>query len=228
LSIRSSQKALVTGVSRGIGRALVIALRDAGWQVAGCSRSPEAGCEIDFYESCDISDPVSVASFAGALSQRWDALDLLIHNAGVLGPRAPLRDIEPAEWKHVIDVNLNGSFYVVREFFDLLEAADEPRVVLMSSSVGRKGRGEWGAYSASKFGVEGLVDILADELEKGIVVSVNPGGTATDMRAEAYPDEDPATLPSAAEVAEIILGFVEEMPGSSARRLNVRDRIAPS
>lgn len=221
----NAKTAVVTGVSRGIGEALATRLRGAGYEVAGCARAESCDVDINLYESCDISDPKAVERFAKRVSDQFGSVDLLIHNAGILGPRARLEAIEPDSWQAVIDVNLNGSFYVIRSFFELLENASAPRVVLMSSSVGRKGRAEWGAYSASKFGVEGLVDILADELPSGVVASVNPGGTATDMRAEAYPEEDPKTLPSADEVARVTLSFVDTLNDESPVRMNVRDHL---
>lgn len=227
-SSRQAKTALISGVSRGIGAALVEPLASEGYRVMGCARAERhEATGLAHYTQCDVSNPADVSRWADRVSGECDGLDLLIHNASVLGPRAPLTEVSVEEWERTIAINLTGSFLVARAFFGLLEAAHASTVVMMSSSVGRKGRGEWGPYSASKFGVEALVDILADELGEGsTVVSVNPGGTATDMRAEAYPDEDPGTLPSADDIAERIVRLITTLDASNSRdRFDIRDML---
>jgi NAD(P)-dependent dehydrogenase (short-subunit alcohol dehydrogenase family) len=98
-------------------------------------------------------------------------------------------------------------------------------LMLLSSSVGRQGRAGWGPYAISKHGLEGLSDTLAEEYPMLRVFSVNPGGTATDMRQEAYPDEDPQTLPTAHEVAQVILSYVDDKTLPSGAKLNCRDQL---
>jgi NAD(P)-dependent dehydrogenase (short-subunit alcohol dehydrogenase family) len=205
--------AIVTGASRGIGRALTQQLAARGCHVWAIARS-ESLAELDTLDNVttrqvDVTSDDEVEAFARAFLHHHDAVDILVNNAGVLGPRSPLREVGLQAWLHTIDVNLHGVFRVTSAFLN--DLAPGGIIVNVSSSVGRKGRGGWGPYSVSKHGVEGLSGTLADELlDEGItVVSVNPGGTATEMRAEAYPDEDPSTLPTADEVAATFVSIIE-------------------
>jgi len=130
-------------------------------------------------------------------------LDGLLHNAGLLGSLTPIAHYDPVEWLRVIQVNLNAPFLLTQSCLPLLERAPEASIVFTSSGVGRRGRAYWGAYGASKFGVEGLMQILADELEENSTVrvnSLNPGRTRTAMRAAAYPAENPASLLTPADI----------------------------
>lgn len=216
--------ALVTGGTRGIGAAICESLLAAGARVYTCGASEGSESRVPQGATgfrCDVSDPDDVARMVEAISGREAALHLLVNNAGLLGPRESIEDTPLDSWRKVFAVNADGPFLVTRSCLPLLRAG-RGVIVNVSSSVGRKGRAHWGAYACSKHAVEGLTDVLADELGgDGIAaISVNPGGTATDMRAEAFPDEDPATLPTAAEVAEVILAMAEERRGG-----DVRDRL---
>ena len=211
---------LITGSSRGIGGALASQLHASGALVTGCARHGRR--DAPFPElSVDISDPIAVAELAATVRRAHGALDLVIHCAGVLGPRRPLVQVDAAAFQKVFEVNLMGSFYVAAAMYPLLSLGASPLLVLMSSSVGRKGRATWGPYAVSKHGVEGLASTLAEEWRDDLigVWAVNPGGTATQMRAEAMPDEDPSTLPSGEEVARVVLteceGFSLDHTGQS-------------
>lgn len=215
---------LVTGGTRGIGRALCEALVADGARVYACGASPNAASEVPdgvVGFRCDVSDPEDVGRMVTAVSERESGLDLLVNNAGVLGPRTRLEAVSLAQWREVFAVNADGPFLVSRECLGLLRAA-RGVIVNVSSSVGRRGRAGWGAYACSKHALEGLTEVLADELSKdGVgVISINPGGTATDMRADAFPDEDPATLPTSGEVATVMLRMAAERGGG-----DVRDRL---
>lgn len=202
--------ALITGGSRGIGRALCDVLASEGWRVYACARSgTDEPLDWTFFE-CDVSDARSVAQMFEEFAAREERLDLLVNNAGVLGPRAELEDVDIDEWRRTFAVNADGPFLVTKAALDYLRAASGT-VCNVSSSVGRRGRGGWGPYACSKHALEGMTDTFADELaDDGVTVfSVNPGGTATDMRADAYPDEDPATLPTPREVAAVIAKMCE-------------------
>jgi NAD(P)-dependent dehydrogenase (short-subunit alcohol dehydrogenase family) len=120
-------------------------------------------------------------------------VDLLINNAGILGPRVPLTEFSTRDWQEVLRINLNGTFWVTRAVARIMERQRSGCIINISSSVGRRGRAGWGAYAVSKFGVEGLTQVLADELRSaGVrVLAFNPGGTRTSMRVAAYPEEDP-------------------------------------
>lgn len=202
----------VTGASRGIGAAVARRLGAAGARVYICGRDKQALDEVarggDGLHPMvvDIRNEQAVQDWMDAIEDREGGLDILINNAGILGPRATLVETDAAAWRETLEINATGTFLVTRAAFPLLQDSAEPLVINLSSSVGRVGRGRWGAYSVSKFAVEGIAEVAADELADhgGCVVTLNPGGTATDMRAEAYPDEDPSTLPSADEIAATV------------------------
>ena len=117
-----------------------------------------------------------------------------------------LIDYDEDVWERTIKINLNAQFYVTKALLPLLLRGKNPSIISVSSSVGRLGKAGWGAYAASKFGLEGLTQVLSDELgTKARVNSVNPGGTRTDMRAKAYPEEDPRSLPNPDDISEIFV-----------------------
>lgn len=222
--------ALITGASRGIGRAAALAMAARGARVWACARSEEALADLAGVgvqvRALDIRDEGAVAALFDAIKQADGRLDVLVNNASILGPTGPLEGLDVDAWRETIDVNVNGTFIVSKLATPLLRRGHEPVVIHLSSSVGRKGRAEWGAYSVSKFGVEALNEIMAAELAgDGVAVaSLNPGGTATQMRAEAYPDEDPATLPTAEQVAATILTLAETLTlEQSGQRFSSRE-----
>ena len=198
---------LITGAGRGIGRALALGFAREGAALLLCSRTPaeleavagEAralGVRVKA-ERCDVSDSKQVAAFVAAGVKELARVDVLINNAGILGPIRPLAEVSDADWSAVLAANLSSAFYVTRE---VLRASMLPRrrgcVINVSSGQGRKASAGWGPYAASKHGLEGLTQAWAEEgKENGVrFYSVNPTATRTKMRAEAMPEEDPATL----------------------------------
>jgi NAD(P)-dependent dehydrogenase (short-subunit alcohol dehydrogenase family) len=140
---------------------------------------------------------------AETLDKEFGRLDGLLHNAGLLGRITPFEQYNPELWGQVMQVNINGPIWMTQALLPLLQASDDASVIFTSSSVGRKGRAYWGAYSVSKFATEGFMEVLADELENQTNVRVNtlnPGATRTQMRRTAYPGEDPFTLRTPEEV----------------------------
>jgi len=134
----------------------------------------------------------------GKLHEAYGRLDGLLHNAGILGSRSPIAQHDEEEWQKVMHVNLTAPFVMSKACLPLLMNSEDSSLVFTSSGVGRKGRAFWGAYAVSKFGTEGLMQTLADELENKEnirVNAINPGATRTAMRADAYPAEDPESLP---------------------------------
>jgi NAD(P)-dependent dehydrogenase (short-subunit alcohol dehydrogenase family) len=195
--------ALVTGASQGLGRALALAFAREGTRVAINSRSEEgvrpvageaesAGAEV-LALAADVSRSADVERLVGATVERFGRIDVLVNNAGVLGPRVPIEEYPEDEWRRVMDANLNGLFLVTKAAIPHMPEGGS--IINVVSGVSVEGRAEWGAYSVSKFGVEGLTQILASELEeRGIRANaVDPGGMRTEMRAAAYPEEDPMT-----------------------------------
>lgn len=203
---------LVTGAGDGIGRAAALAYAEHGADVVllGRTRS-KLEAVFDAIEARTDTRPVVVpadllhigeeaaAALAEAIRNEYGRLDGILHNAGLLGPRLPVVDYPVQDWEQVMQANVHAAFALTRALLPLLDERDEAAIVFTSSGVGRRGRARWGAYAVSKFAVEGLAQVLASEVEEAGRIRVNvlnPGATRTAMRAGAYPDEDPATLPS--------------------------------
>ena len=141
--------------------------------------------------------PDDTVGLAQTLHQEFGRLDGLLHNAAVLGERAPIEHYSPNVWLEVMQVNVNAAFLLTQSLMPLLKASSDASVVFTSSGVGRQGRAFWGAYSVSKFATEGMMQVLADELDENSNIRVNcinPGGTRTKMRAAAFPAEDSSKL----------------------------------
>lgn len=208
--------ALVTGGSRGIGKAVAAAYIREGAEVVVTGRDRDAletaAAEIGkagrvVALQVDVADRRQVAGLAEEITKRFGRLHVLVNNASLLGPRVPLIDYPEEEWEAVIAVNLNGPFFVIKACLPLMTAAGGGSIINVSSGVGRVGKSRWGAYAASKFGLEGLTQVLAAELQPLHlrVNAVNPGGTRTSMRAAAYPEEDPLTLPTPEEITPVFV-----------------------
>jgi NAD(P)-dependent dehydrogenase (short-subunit alcohol dehydrogenase family) len=194
---------LVTGASQGLGKALALAFAKEGAQVVVNARSEESirpvaeevegiGAEV-LAVAADVSKSAGVERMVETAVERFGRIDVLVNNAGILGPRVRIEEYPEEEWRRVIDANLTGPFLVSKAAIP--HVPEGGSIINVVSGVSVEGRAEWGAYSVSKFGVEGLTQILAAELAE-ISVRVNavdPGGMRTDMRAAAYPEEDPAT-----------------------------------
>ena len=214
--------AIVTGAGRGIGRATAEVFASEGAKVVLCARSAselkkacaaitQGGGEA-VSRRVDISSSQDARALVQFTVRRFGRLDLLINNAGILGPRVPIAEYPTRDWQRVLRINLDGTFYVTREAARVMAGRGAGCIITLSSSVGRAGRAQWGAYAVSKFGVEGLTQVLAEELRaSGVcVLTFNPGGTRTGMRAEAYPEEDPSRLPDPSEAARALLRLVTQ------------------
>jgi NAD(P)-dependent dehydrogenase (short-subunit alcohol dehydrogenase family) len=194
---------LITGASRGLGRALALACAREGANLVISSRSEdslgtvageaeEMGAEV-LAIPADVSVRSDVERLVDESVQHFGRVDVLVNNAGLLGPRVPIEEYPEDEWRRVLDANLTAPFLLSKVIIPHLPEGGS--IVNVTSGVSVEGRAEWGAYSVSKFGMESLTQILAAELkDRGIRVnSVDPGGMRTEMRAAAYPDEDPTT-----------------------------------
>ena len=207
----ADKRIVVTGAGDGIGKALAKSLACFGADVILLGRTrAKLETAFDWIKQHTQTDPVivpcdlarldtdTVSALAESISDHYGSLQGLVHNASMLGPKIPLVHYPAEQWQTVMQTNVNAVFMLNQGLFHLLDQGDPSCVIHVSSSVGLQGRAYWGAYSASKFALEGLNQILADETEiagKLRVYSVNPGGTRTAMRREAYPLEDPQTLP---------------------------------
>jgi NAD(P)-dependent dehydrogenase (short-subunit alcohol dehydrogenase family) len=202
---------LVTGAGDGIGRAAARSFAAHGATVVLLGRTSRklesvhdeilaAGHPQPAIALLDLATAQGPAYFdlAAKLRERFGRLDGLLHNAGILGDRAPIEQYDVGTWHQVLHVNLTAPFVLTQVLMPLLRLAADASIVFTSSGVGRRGRAYWGAYAVSKFGIEGLSQVLADELRDSTAIRVNcinPGPTRTAMRRQAYPGEDPASRP---------------------------------
>jgi NAD(P)-dependent dehydrogenase (short-subunit alcohol dehydrogenase family) len=155
-----------------------------------------------------------------AISQEFEVLDGIIHNAALLGTMSSLEDYDLSSWDEVMQVNLRAPFILTKTLKVMLENASLPRLIFTSSGVANKGRSFWGAYSVSKFGIKGLAEIFKDEFEATTKIKVfnfDPGKTRTNMRAAAYPAEDPNTLKSPTELIDCYLWFFNKESSRSSQ-----------
>lgn len=215
------QVALVTGASRGMGAAIAEALARGGAHVVLTARNAAdlEAVEARIFEAggsatiapLDLTDGDSVARLAAAIGERWKALDMLVLNAAMLGSLMPVAQIDGKELGKVLTLNLVAQQAMIAAFDTLLRNSKAGRLVAVTSSVGRSPRAFWGAYGASKAALETLVLSYADEVRNlGAlkVAIVDPGATATLMRAQAFPGEDQSTIKQPADVAEAVVGLL--------------------
>jgi NAD(P)-dependent dehydrogenase (short-subunit alcohol dehydrogenase family) len=211
--------ALVTGASRGIGYATALALAHAGAHVVAVARTVGGLEELDdairaaggsaTLVPLDLKDHEGIVRLASALTERYRRLDILIGNAGILGPLSPLGHVEPKAWDDVMAVNVTANWHLIRAMDMLLRLSDAGRVVFVSSGVGATPRAYWGPYAVSKAALDALARTYAAEtVSTNVRVNLlRPGSTRTRMRAAAMPGEDPMTLKTAEPVAEKILAL---------------------
>lgn len=210
--------ALVTGASRGIGRAVALRFAREGAQVIAVARTIGGLEELDdaiqdltgepaTLVPMDITEGERVDELGAALYERFGRLDAFVANAGLLGTLGPVGHLAPDVWDLVLAVNLTANWRLVRSLDPLLRLSDAGRAVFVTSSVGHAARAYWSAYAVSKAGLEMLAGIYAEETAKTPirVNLVNPGATRTSMRAHAMPGEDPATLKTADSIAHVFV-----------------------
>ncbi len=228
--------ALITGGSRGIGRAIAAAYAMAGARVFICGRNSadvdDALCEIRAQGGSidgvagDISRARDAQRIVRAALERFGVIDVLVNNASILGPREAIAEYPLEAWEEVIRINLTGLFLMTHEVLPAMLARRAGSIINLTSGVGRAGKAKWGAYAVSKAGLEGFTQVLAEEVKSaGIRVNaVNPAATRTQMRAQAYPAEDPTTLPAPDKIVPIFVHLAadasKEITGQS---LNARD-----
>ncbi len=218
----SNRIALVTGASRGIGRAAALALAAAGAHIVAVARTPGALEALDD-EIRDLTGqpatlvPMDIAEGNGmdqlglAIHERFGHLDILVHAAAILGPMTPVGHIEPEHWDRIVAVNLTATYRLIRSVEPLLRVSEHPRAIFLTSGRAIRPKAFWGPYGVTKAGLEHLVRTWADELEQTKIraVLLDPSVMRTRMRAEAMPGEDPATLPDPSEIGPLILELAQ-------------------
>ena len=226
--------ALVTGASRGIGAATAEALAREGAHVVLTARTAAdlEEAEERIYEAggtatiapLDLIETDSIAKLSAAVAGRWGRLDILMLNAATLGSLTPVAQIDGKEFSRVLTLNLLASQALIAGFDPLLRKSESGRLLAVTSSVGRQPRAYWGAYGASKAALESLVLAYAEEVRNVSsirVAIVDPGATATTMRARAFPGEDPASVKPPGAVAEAVAELLRR-DFETGERLEVR------
>jgi NAD(P)-dependent dehydrogenase (short-subunit alcohol dehydrogenase family) len=222
MTLLAGKLALVTGASRGIGAATAEALAAEGVHVVltGRTAADLEGVEERIHSAggsatiapLDLTERDSIAKLASAVAERWGSLDVLVLNAAMLGTLTPVAQIDGKEFNKVLTLNLLAQQAMIAAFDPLLRSSEAAAVLGVTSSVGRHPRAYWGAYGASKAALETLLLSYGDEVRNTSqvrVAIVDPGATATVMRARAFPGEDPATLKPPSAVAGAIVDLLK-------------------
>jgi len=227
--------ALVTGASRGIGRAVALGMARAGAHVVATARTLGALESLDdeiqalggaaTLLQLDLRKGERVDQLGPTLYQRWERLDILVGNAGILGPLSPLGHTTEDGFLAAIDVNLNANWRLIRTLDPLLKRSDAGRAIFVTSGAASGKYAYWGAYAASKAGLEALVRTWALELANTSVRAnlINPGATRTQMRAKAFPGEDPLTLPAPEDLVPLFLELASPSCQENGEVVNFRD-----
>ena len=212
---------LVTGAGDGIGKQAALSYAACGATVILLGRTTKKlEAVYDQIESLgypqaaivplnlDTAAEHDYIELANTIETEFGRLDGILHNASILGDRTPLANFEPSTFEQVMRVNVTAAFLLNQALIPLLQKAPKASIIFTTSSVGRKANAYWGAYAVSKFATEAMMQLLADELENIsniLVNAINPGGTRTNMRAHAYPAEDPNTLKTPLDIMPLYL-----------------------
>ena len=234
LNLLKNKNILITGASNGIGKSLSENLSKYGANVIMLSRNENALDAI--YDSlkekyktdpcilkCDLEniDDEKSQEIANIISKNYQNLDSIIHNAAILEKMSDIESFDLQTWDKVMRVNLTSSFILSKYLIPLMKSSTTPRIIFTTSSVGKKGKAFWGAYSVSKAGVNALSDILSDELESISNIKVfnfDPKATKTNMRAMAYPAEDPSAIKNPDQLINYYLWMLSEKSSSAIER----------
>ncbi len=225
--------AVITGATRGLGRAMTDRFIEAGWRVAGCGRSADGVAALSKrypaphrFDVVDVTDDPAVAAWAKRLAEAGLMPDLLLNNAAVMNQTAPLWAIEPEDFHRTIDVNINGVYHVLRHVVPLMIDAGRGVIVNFSSGWGRSTAPEVAPYCATKYAIEGLTQAMAAELPKGLAaVALNPGIIDTDMLRSCWSD-GAGNYPSPDEWSRTAVPFLMRLDARhNGRSMDVGGRL---
>ncbi|MBT3456746.1 MAG: YciK family oxidoreductase [Thiotrichales bacterium] len=230
---------LVTGANRGLGLAITMDLARAGATVIMLGRDlGSLEYAYDAVVDADLKEPIlypldlegatpeNYQELQDNLLNQFGKLDGLVHNAAILGTQMPIEQYDIKLWYSTIQINLSAPFMLTQFLIPALLKSDDARIIFLSSTVGREARAYWGAYSVSKFGIEGFAKTLSEELEKTkiSVNTVNPGKMRTEMRRTAYPAEDSSTVPLPEEKSQAIVHLLSSSsPKINGEQLTISD-----
>ncbi|MDB4026333.1 SDR family NAD(P)-dependent oxidoreductase [Candidatus Thioglobus sp.] len=230
---------LVTGANRGFGLAITMDLSKAGATVIMLGRDlgsleyaydavVDAGYKEPILYPLDLegATPENYQDLQDNVIEKFDKLDGLIHNAAILGAQMPIEQYDIKLWYSTLQINLSAPFMLTQFLIPALAKSEDARILFLSSSVGREAKAYWGAYSVSKFGIEGFAKTLSEELEKTniSVNTVNPGKLRTEMRRTAYPAEDSSTVPMPEEKSAAIVYLLSNLsPKMNGEQLTIAD-----
>jgi NAD(P)-dependent dehydrogenase (short-subunit alcohol dehydrogenase family) len=230
---------LVTGANRGFGLAITMDLSKAGATVIMLGRDlgsleyaydavVNAGYKEPILYPLDLegATPENYQELQDNVLEKFDKLDGLIHNAAILGVQMPIEQYDIKLWYSTLQINLSAPFMLTQFLIPALVKSEDARILFLSSSVGRQARAYWGAYSVSKFGIEGFAKTLSEELEKTNITvnTVNPGKLRTEMRRTAYPAEDSSTVPTPEEKSAAIVYLLSSLsPKMNGEQLTIAD-----
>ena len=233
----SSRVAIVTGASRGLGRAVALELAREGAHVIALARTVGALEELDdeikragsstTLVPLDLRDAEALPRLAQAVASRWGKLDILIGNAGVLGKLTPLAHLDEKTWAEAFDVNVTANWRLIRAFDSLLKKSDAGRALFVTSGRAERFEPYWGIYSATKAALNALVKTYAAECV-GTSVRVNlvsPGRVRTGMRRDAFPGENPATVTAPEDLAAAIVELVLPAETRNGDVINLQSRV---
>ena len=213
--------ALITGATRGIGRAVALAFAKEGAHLILVGRTTGGLEEVDdeirevggsaTLLTLDLRKHEKIDALGPTVYERWQKLDILVGNGGILGPLSPLGHVTADAWNEVLSVNLTANWRLIRTLDPLLRRSDAGRAIFVSSGAAVSRRAYWGPYAVSKAGLEALVVTYAHEVENSTVRAnlINPGPTRTRMRAKAFPGEDPNTLKTPESIAPEFVRLAE-------------------
>ena len=230
---------LVTGANRGFGLAITMSLSKAGATVIMLGRDlgsleyaydaiVDAGYNEPILYPLDLegATPENYQELQDNILDKFEKLDGLIHNAAILGAQMPIEQYDIKLWYSTLQINLSAPFMLTQFLIPLLLKSEDARILFLSSSVGREAKAYWGAYSVSKFGIEGFAKTLSEELEKTniSVNTINPGKLRTEMRRTAYPAEDSSTVPMPEEKSAAIVYLLSGLsPKMNGEQLTIAD-----